>query len=176
MKRPALNLADPTAVRVWLDDLAARVDDVASVAADQTAPVADRKLGRAAARELLRDARGTLADLVALARAGLPTDPDASPASPAADVTLDPENPPWVTSGERAPWGAPETRRHLPPVERARQALHTYLDMALPNGARGKYGAEIRRIVDDIINATITRLRQEDHGDPAGLGGAGPVA
>ena len=102
MKHTALNLADSAAVPAWLDDLAARVEDVAAVAADQTAPVPDRKLGRAAARELLRDARGTLADLVALARAGLPTDPEATPTEPA--VTLDPDEPPWEAAPERVPW------------------------------------------------------------------------
>ena len=69
--RPRLDLADPPAVQRWLDDLAAHVEDLAAVAEDQIAPMADRTLGRAKARDLIRDARTTLADLIALARAGL---------------------------------------------------------------------------------------------------------
>jgi hypothetical protein len=165
MKITALNLSDASAVRAWLDDLAARVEDVAAVAADQTAPVADRKLGRAAARELLRDAHGTLADLVALARAGLPTDPDATPTE--LGVTLERDEPPWE---------GPAERRRLPPAERARKALLFYFNIALPNGAHAGYAAEIVGIVDDIIGATIAKLRVDDHADPAGAGDVGPAA
>lgn len=82
MTAPALNFDDRAAVRAWLDDLAARVYDLAAVAEDQTAPIADRRLGRVAARELLEEARGSLDDLIALARAGLPVDPDATPTEP----------------------------------------------------------------------------------------------
>jgi hypothetical protein len=69
---PRLDLADHAAVRRWLDDVAARVDDLAAAASDQTAPIAERTLGRARARDLIHDAHGTLRDLIALARAGLP--------------------------------------------------------------------------------------------------------
>jgi len=72
MKRPALNLSDPAAVRAWLDDLSGRVDDLADAAEDQTAPIGRRMLGRAKARELMQDARSTLDQLVALARAAPP--------------------------------------------------------------------------------------------------------
>ena len=68
---PRLNFADRAAVRAWLDDLAARVDDLAAVAEDQTASMADRLLGRAKARDLIADAKGRLASLITLARAGL---------------------------------------------------------------------------------------------------------
>ena len=68
---PRLNFADLAAVRAWLEDVAARVDDLAGAASDQTAPMAERMLGRAKARDLIHDAHGTLRDLVALARAGL---------------------------------------------------------------------------------------------------------
>jgi hypothetical protein len=68
---PRLDFAAPAAVRAWLDDLSAHVDDLAAVAEDQIAPMADRTLGRAKAEELMADARKSLADLIALARAGL---------------------------------------------------------------------------------------------------------
>jgi hypothetical protein len=173
MKRPALNLADPAAVRAWLDDLSGRVDDLADAAEDQTSPVDRRTLGRAKARELIHDARSTLVALVALARAALPTDPDATPKEP--EVTLDPNEPPWEPAPPRVPWEEPSARRHLPPAERARRALAVYFDMALPNGVRGEYAAEIRGIVDDIVAATIAKLRDDDHADPAGLGDVGPA-
>lgn len=175
MKRPALNLSDPAAVRAWLDDLSGRVDDLADAAEDQTAPIGRRMLGRAKARELMQDARGTLDQLVALARAALPTGTSSTASGAAADVTLDPDEPPWKGTADRVPWEEPSARRHLPPAERARKALLVYFDMALPNGARGEYAAEIRGVVDDIIAATIARLRAEDHGDPAGAGDVGPA-
>jgi hypothetical protein len=68
---PRLDFADLAAVRAWLDDLAARVDDLAAVAEDQTDPPGARMLGRAGAREQIGDAYGSLTDLIALARAGL---------------------------------------------------------------------------------------------------------
>jgi predicted transcriptional regulator len=173
MNRPALNLSNPAAVRAWLDDLSGRVDDLADAAEDQTAPIAARTLGRAKARELIQDARGTLAALVALARAGLPTDPDATPTEPG--VALDPDEPPWVTAGERVTWEDPAARRHLPPAERVRKALLHYFDRALPNGLRGEYAAEVGGLVDDIIAAALAKLRDDDHGDPAGLGDVGPA-
>jgi hypothetical protein len=68
---PRLDFADPIAVRRWLNDLAARVDDLAAAAEDQTAPMDERMLGPAKARQLIGDAYGSLRALVALARAGL---------------------------------------------------------------------------------------------------------
>jgi hypothetical protein len=88
MTPPRLDLTDPAAVRPWLDDLSGRVDDLAAAASDQTAPIAERQLGRAKARDLIHDAHGTLRDLIALARAGL--DPDATPVP-----TGDDDRPPW---------------------------------------------------------------------------------
>jgi hypothetical protein len=70
--RAALDLTDPAAVRRWVDDLADHVEDLGAAAEDQVAPPAERTLGRAKARELIRDARETLIALIALARAGLP--------------------------------------------------------------------------------------------------------
>src|ERR1700727_893844 len=69
---PRLNFSDLAAVRAWLEGGAARVADLAAVADDQTSPNRKRQLGRAKARDILRDNRKTLADLIALARAGLP--------------------------------------------------------------------------------------------------------
>jgi hypothetical protein len=79
---PALDFSDPAALKTWLDDVDGRVGDLAGAALDRVAPPSVRKLGRAGARDLIHDAHGTLRDLIALARAGLPAqaaDPDATP-------------------------------------------------------------------------------------------------
>jgi hypothetical protein len=54
------------------------------------------------------------------------------------------------------------------PARRAKRILLRYLDIALPNGARGEHAAAIESIVD----AAVIAVRDADHGDPAGVGGA----
>jgi hypothetical protein len=72
MSKRGLNFADLAAVRTWVDDLADRVDDLASTAEDQIGPPEERKLGPVLAREEIENNRKSVADLIAYARAGLP--------------------------------------------------------------------------------------------------------
>jgi hypothetical protein len=67
----ALDWKDRAACAAWLSDLRERCIDVIAVAGDQTAPLAKRSLGRAAAAQLLDDATGSLNDLFAYAARGL---------------------------------------------------------------------------------------------------------
>lgn len=71
-RRDHLDWTDPTASAAWLDDLGHQCDDAISVAEDQTAPIADRRLGRAEAKRLLAEAKASLTALLAFARRGLP--------------------------------------------------------------------------------------------------------
>lgn len=80
---PALDFADRSAVRAWLDDVAVCLEDLGSAAEDQAAPPDDRTLGPAMARELIGDAYGALVQLVAFARAGLDWGSPQRPAPPA---------------------------------------------------------------------------------------------
>jgi hypothetical protein len=70
--RPRLDFADLAAISAWLEDLAVHVQDLGDAAEDQTAPMAERTLGRARARDLIGAARKRIAQSIAYARAGLP--------------------------------------------------------------------------------------------------------
>lgn len=85
MSREHLDWTDPTVAAAWLTDVSQRCDDVIAVAEDQTASIADRRLGRAEAKRLLAEAKTSLASLLAFARRGLAgsADPRApKPSSP----------------------------------------------------------------------------------------------
>ena len=56
--------------------------------------------------------------------------------------------------------------------EPAKATLLRYIDIAMPNGIRGPYVAEVEGIVDDIIDAAVIAVRDDDHGDLAGSGGS----
>lgn len=58
------------------------------------------------------------------------------------------------------------------PAKRARRTLLRYLDIALPNGAHAEHATAICRIVDDIIDAAVLAVREDERGDPAGVGGS----
>lgn len=70
-RRRALDLDDRVAVRSWLDDVTGRVDDLAAIADDAIRPLARRKLGRLEHRRLYREARRSLASLLAVAGRGV---------------------------------------------------------------------------------------------------------
>jgi len=78
--KPSLNWNDRATCKAWLDDLRGRCDDVIAVADDQTAQIAKRKLGRAAAVQLLAEAASSLDELFAFAARGL-ADDDEEPGS-----------------------------------------------------------------------------------------------
>ncbi len=72
MSARGLNWEDPAACAAWLRDLRRCAEDALSIAEDQTAPVRDRRLGRAIAVELLTEASESLSDLFDYAARGLP--------------------------------------------------------------------------------------------------------
>ena len=71
---PALNWQDPFAVRAWVKDTEAHVEDLATVAEDQTNPPGDRMYGRAGAREKIDEATDSLRLQLARAKRGLAVD------------------------------------------------------------------------------------------------------
>ena len=68
---PALDFDDRDALRAWISDLAAAIEDATGVTADQLAPFRERHLGPAEARRLYREAKGRLHDLLDQAKRGL---------------------------------------------------------------------------------------------------------
>ena len=62
---PALDFGDPEAVRAWLARLRAQIEDAVTVGEDATRPPGRRRLGRAAAREIVEAAGHALGDLLA---------------------------------------------------------------------------------------------------------------
>jgi hypothetical protein len=75
-KPDRLNWLDPDAVDAFLRDVAGRVEDLVSVAEDQTDPPSLRTYGRAGARDLVNEAAGALRSLLLFARRGLPDAPE----------------------------------------------------------------------------------------------------
>ena len=69
----SLDWRDRAACEAWLEDLSGCIGDLVAVGEDQSARFRSRKLGPAEARRLLAEARLSLADLMAFARAGLAT-------------------------------------------------------------------------------------------------------
>lgn len=67
------------------------------------------------------------------------------------------------------------SKHNSAPAMRAKRELVRYFNWSLPNGAHGQYKRAIRGIVDDIIDAAVVAVREDDRGDPAGSGGAGPA-
>lgn len=67
----AFDFDDRIAVRAWIDDVSRRVEDLAAVADDAIRPLARRKLGRLEHRRLYREARRSLASLLAFAGGGV---------------------------------------------------------------------------------------------------------
>lgn len=53
------------------------------------------------------------------------------------------------------------------PAQRAKATLLRYLDVALPNGARGEHATAIEGIVDDIIDAAAMAVRSDHAAPPA---------
>jgi hypothetical protein len=66
-----LNWMDPDAIGAFLDDVTTLVEDLATVAEDQTAALAARMYGRAGAREKIDEATAGLRSRLAYARRGL---------------------------------------------------------------------------------------------------------
>ena len=67
-----LDWTDPAAVQRWLNDLTTLVTSALDIADDQTRPLAQRELGRAAARRDLREVGESLVASIDHARRGLP--------------------------------------------------------------------------------------------------------
>ena len=65
-----LDLGDPAAVRAWLTDLRAQVDDAMAAGEDATRPLSRRALGRPMARRSLLEARHALQQLLEMAERG----------------------------------------------------------------------------------------------------------
>lgn len=66
----ALDLRDPTAIRAWIKDLEAAVEDALSAGEDATRPLRRRVLGAVTARTHIREARGSFRELVVAAQRG----------------------------------------------------------------------------------------------------------
>jgi hypothetical protein len=62
-----LNFSDPVEVRSWLTALTTQIEDIAAAAEDATRPSDRRRLGRAAARGLIIEARAALLHIVKVA-------------------------------------------------------------------------------------------------------------
>jgi hypothetical protein len=75
MSAPGLNWNDGAACRAWLADVASLCKDAVEVAEDQTLPIGKRRLGRASALHLLKEAKGGLVSQLRYARAGLMVGP-----------------------------------------------------------------------------------------------------
>ena len=56
--------------------------------------------------------------------------------------------------------------------EPAKATLLRYIDIAMPNGIRGPYVAEVEGIVDDIIDAAVFAVCADEQGALAGSGGS----
>jgi hypothetical protein len=111
--RKPLDFSDPAAVRAWLADLYARVDDIDAVILDMFAPPEERDFGPVYHRRFYEEARGAILDAFRFAgfvtepesgevgandqHAGAPTDPDATPTEPG---ELDADEPPWAPGGK----------------------------------------------------------------------------
>jgi hypothetical protein len=67
-----LDFADREAVRAWLAHLRAQIEDVVATGEDATRPPDQRRLGRAAARQGIEEARRALEQLLAAAERGAP--------------------------------------------------------------------------------------------------------
>jgi hypothetical protein len=63
----ALDLGDPEAMSAWLARLRAQIDDVIAAGEDATRPPGQRRLGRAAARQAMTEARRALEQLLSAA-------------------------------------------------------------------------------------------------------------
>lgn len=83
-----LDWNDRAACKAFLADVTARSADVISIGEDQTSPIARRRLGRAAAVELLGEGKRALKEQLAYAARGL-------------DVDDEPGNPSGSGSGDR---------------------------------------------------------------------------
>ena len=60
----ALDFGDPEAMRSWLARLRAQIEDVVAAGEDATRPPGQRRLGRAAARRVIKEARRALEQLL----------------------------------------------------------------------------------------------------------------
>jgi hypothetical protein len=66
-----LNLADPAAVRAWIKDMRAQIEDAAGAGEDATRPSGKRHLGRLMARRTIVEARDAALQLLRAAELGL---------------------------------------------------------------------------------------------------------
>jgi hypothetical protein len=66
-----LNVADPAAVRVWLKEVQAQVEDALGAGEDATRPFGQRGLGRSTARHMVIEARKARWQLFRAAERGL---------------------------------------------------------------------------------------------------------
>lgn len=74
MSAPGLSWNERSAFRAWLRDVDTAVTDLVEVAEDQIDDPSKRVHGREGARRLIRDAKRSLRDQLAYARAGLTAD------------------------------------------------------------------------------------------------------
>jgi hypothetical protein len=71
---PGLPWKERAAFRAFLTDVTVYIKDLVAVAEDQTDPPGERLYGRAGARDLVDEAAGSLASMLAYARRGLAAD------------------------------------------------------------------------------------------------------
>ena len=67
-----LDFTNPDAVRAWLERLETVADDGLAAGEDQLLPLGKRRLGRVLARDMVAEARASLAELLSAARRSLP--------------------------------------------------------------------------------------------------------
>jgi hypothetical protein len=67
---PPLDLGDHDAVRGWLTELRAQINDIAAAGEDATRPPGQRELGRATARNAILEARDAIGQIMAAAERG----------------------------------------------------------------------------------------------------------
>jgi hypothetical protein len=66
-----LNVADPAAVRAWIEEVRAQIEDALAAGEDATRPLRERGLGRSTSRRMVIEARMALQQLFQAADGGL---------------------------------------------------------------------------------------------------------
>lgn len=130
---PRLDWRDPAAVRAFLTELRATLDDAHAVVGDMLSPPRTRELGPALHRRQYREARAKIGQLLALAMPG-PRDPERGDpagcggAGPIAcpSVPTDAATPPTITPPR---WAASRRTTALPPLHCPK--LHQRFPVAL---------------------------------------------
>jgi hypothetical protein len=140
---PGLPWNDRTSVRAWVGDVETLVDDLVSVAEDQTDPADTRMHGYAGARALIDEAAGSLRSQLAYALRGLaPDQPEDARAG----------------FGEREAWLRVQAE---PAGERERRAVM----FALADGAKLRAYAKPEDVTDGTDGAwlRVRIVREEEH-------------